>query len=118
MTFGERLKELRIEKGLTQNELGKIFNMQRERLSQYETNKRQVDDKTKILFAEYFKVSIDYMLGRTNIKNYELNIDSEILELLNCYKNIQILRDVNKLTDTIKQEVIDFIEFKRRRLNA
>jgi len=114
MTFGEKLKELRIEKGLTQKEFGKIFNMQRSRLSQYETNKRQVDDKTKTLFADYFNISLDYLLGRSNIRNPELlNIDSDIQKLLSNTKSIEMLKDFNTLPDIKKQEVLKFVKFQK-----
>jgi transcriptional regulator with XRE-family HTH domain len=66
--LGERLKELREEKNLSQTELAKHFNIARSTYSQYESNTRAPSDDIKIKFAEYFNVSIDYLLGLTNIK--------------------------------------------------
>ncbi len=41
------------------------LNMSQNTISRYETGERQADYKTLILFADYFNVSIDYLLGRT-----------------------------------------------------
>lgn len=68
-TFGERLKLLRSERNLTQEELGQHFKMKKSRISQYELNKRQADDELKKSFADYFNVSLDYLLGYSDIRN-------------------------------------------------
>lgn len=69
MTFGERLKELREDKGLKQHEIADILGVGRPTIAGYETKGKQADhDKLKIL-ADYFNVSIDYLLGRTDVKN-------------------------------------------------
>lgn len=65
-TFGTRLKALRLEKGLTQEELGKQLGKTKNNISQYERDARQTDDETKKRIAEIFNVSIDYLLGVTD----------------------------------------------------
>lgn len=67
--IGNRLVELRKEKGLTQEELAKALNISRSALSLYEIGKRDPDTETLKKIAEYFNVSIDYLLGRTDIPN-------------------------------------------------
>ncbi len=47
------------------------LNMSQNTISRYETGEREADYKTLILFADYFNVSVDYLLGRTN--NPEIN---------------------------------------------
>lgn len=66
MIFIFRLKALRKQKGLTQIRLAIELNMNQNTLSRYENGLRQADYKTLILFADYFGVSIDYLLGRTD----------------------------------------------------
>lgn len=61
-----RLKELRKKKGLTQLRLAMELNMTQNTISRYETGEREADYKTLILFADYFGVSIDYLLERTD----------------------------------------------------
>ena len=114
-TFGERLRGLRIEKELNQEEFGKLFNMPKSRISQYETNKRQADDQTKKLFADYFKVSLDYLMGRSDIRTPEaLTLDEELQQLLSNPDTLVAFKDFNNLSDTDKQEIINFIKFKKQ----
>lgn len=44
--------------------------MNQNTISRYETESREADYKTLILFADYFNVSIDYLLGRTDNPNF------------------------------------------------
>ncbi|MCR4888520.1 MAG: helix-turn-helix domain-containing protein [Ruminococcus sp.] len=61
-----RLKELRKSKNMTQQRLAIELNMNQNTLSRYETGERQADYQTLILIADYFNVSIDYLLERTD----------------------------------------------------
>ena len=61
-----RLKDLRKAKKLTQQRLAIELNMNQNTLSRYETGERQADYQTLILIADYFGVSIDYLLERTD----------------------------------------------------
>lgn len=63
MEFKERLKELRLEKGVTQIQIAKIVNMSKMAISHWEKgNSEPSIDQLKIL-ATYFDVSIDYLTG-------------------------------------------------------
>lgn len=61
-----RLKELRQRKGITQLKLAMDLNMNKNSISRYENLERQADYKTLIAFADYFNVSVDYLLNRTD----------------------------------------------------
>lgn len=82
MTFGDRLKELREKHGLTQEQLAKILNITRSTVAGYETKRKQPDyEKLKIL-ADFFNVSIDYLLGHTDIKNNtKQNLNNDIIRI-------------------------------------
>ncbi len=64
-----RLKELRKQKNITQLKLAMDLGMNQNAISRYETGEREADYKTLIAFADYFDVSLDYLLERTNDKN-------------------------------------------------
>ena len=64
-----RLKELRKKKGISQLKLAMDLSMNQNTISRYETEERQADYKTPIKIADYFNVSIDYLLERTNNPN-------------------------------------------------
>ena len=61
-----RLKELREKKNISQLKLALDLNMNQNSISRYETGAREADYKTLIAFADYFNVSIDYLLERTD----------------------------------------------------
>lgn len=61
-----RLKELRKKRHISQVRLAIALNMNQNSISRYETGEREADYKTLIAFADYFNVSIDYLLGRTD----------------------------------------------------
>lgn len=61
-----RLKELRCKRGITQLKLAMDLGMNQNNISRYESGAREADYATLILFADYFHVSIDYLLERTD----------------------------------------------------
>ena len=61
-----RLKELRKKRRISQLKLATDLNMNQNTVSRYENMERQADYKTLILLADYFNVSLDYLLGRTD----------------------------------------------------
>lgn len=65
--IGERLSELRLDSGLTQEELAKILKINKHSISSYERNKSEPPDSIKIMISKYFNVSVDYLVGITSI---------------------------------------------------
>ena len=63
-----RLKELRKEKGISQLKLAMDLSTNQNTISRYETGEREADYKMLIKLSDYFDVSIDYLLERTNNK--------------------------------------------------
>lgn len=71
MDFSERIKELRVENGMTQEEVGKIIGVKRYSVYSYEKGLNYPEVRGLIILADYFKVSLDYLVGRTD--NPEVN---------------------------------------------
>lgn len=61
-----RLKEVRKKKNISQLKLAMDLDMNQNSISRYETGEREADYATLIRFADYFNVSVDYLLGRTD----------------------------------------------------
>lgn len=61
-----RLKELRTKKHISQVKLAMDLGMNQNSISRYENGEREADYETLIAFADYFGVSVDYLLGRTD----------------------------------------------------
>ncbi|HBH0416362.1 helix-turn-helix domain-containing protein [Clostridioides difficile] len=66
-TFGERLKKLRTEKKITQQELATILNINKSSISRYEKDQQIPEIKLLETIADYFDISLDYLLGRSDI---------------------------------------------------
>lgn len=107
ISLPDRLKELRKSKNLTQTELGKILGVGKTTISMYETNNSTPNDEIKLKIADYFNVSLDYLLGKTNIKNYTDNNNATIA--------LHSDTDYDDLPDEAKKEINNFIEFVRQK---
>lgn len=105
--FTNRLRELREEKNLTQEQLSNIFNVARSNIGKYENG--EVDLSTELLmkYSDFFECSIEYILGITNDKtktfNAENYIDKEYISLFRDSK-------AKKLTPEKIRKIIDFIQ--------
>ncbi len=89
MTLAERLKQLRKEKGLTQEQLGKVIGVQKQAIWKYENgNVTNMKSSTIKTLAEYFNVSPSYLMGYTNVRNPETQENLSEFEL----KAIELLR--------------------------
>lgn len=64
--YFKRLKDLRVDNDMTQKELADIFGISQQTLSDYEKGKYDLPNDLLIKYADYFKVSVDYILERTN----------------------------------------------------
>ncbi|WP_342471601.1 helix-turn-helix transcriptional regulator [Metasolibacillus sp. FSL H7-0170] len=64
--FGKRLKALRTGKKISQKEFGRIFGLAESTIGMYERDERRPDFELLNKFADYFEISTDYLLGRTD----------------------------------------------------
>lgn len=112
MIFSERLKELREKKSVTQQDLADYLGVGRPTVAGYETKDKQPDyDKLKQI-AEYFKVSVDYLLGITDICDpYYLN-DTQQQHKKACRS-----LDVSDLPEEAVKQVEEYIELLRLKYN-
>lgn len=98
MTFGECLKKLRQEKEITQEALGKIIGVSARMIGYYESDTHfPKDAESLIKLAEYFSVSLDYLLGIDENRNY-----NSLLKFNNNY---------NKLPSKGKRDADEYILF-------
>ena len=64
--FQDRLVHLRLEKKMNQSQLAEAMGLSRSAISMYETGRREPDFETLELLADFFNVSIGYILGKTD----------------------------------------------------
>ena len=66
VTFGERLKQLRLENNLTQETLAEKLQIVKSTITKYEKNTREPELEILIKIADFFETTTDYLLGRTD----------------------------------------------------
>lgn len=95
--FGDRLKELRKSQGLTQEDLATAINVSRQSIGNYENYSVYPDLDTLVKIADFFNVSTDYLLCRTN-KKFNLNLSNNDSEefILNFHKLLESYKILKK----------------------
>lgn len=68
MTLGSRIQELREEKNISRKSLAQVLEISYSAMSKYETNERFPEKEMLVQLADYFNVSIDYLIGRSDIR--------------------------------------------------
>lgn len=64
----QRLRDLREDRDLNQTEVAKMLGMSQTGYSKYETGENDIPTAVLIKLADFYDTSIDYLLGRTNVK--------------------------------------------------
>lgn len=78
MTIGERIAQLRKSRSMSQFQLAKTLNIATSTLGMYETNKRKPNMEMLEKLADFFGVSIDYLLGREISDKSNIDLDKAI----------------------------------------
>lgn len=100
-----RLKLLREEKNLLQEELGKVIGVSGRAIGNYEKGTRDMSTEIVIKLANFFNVSTDYLLGKSNERNQKNDINSELIKIGLS------LKDYNPPTAEQKKQIEEFAKF-------
>lgn len=100
MSFGSRLKELRIERNSSQKEVADEIGISITAISQYESDSRFPNEEMLKRLCMYYKISSDYLLGLTDTKHAPLSKE-EIKEKMVSSKEMDFIVD---LIDMIKNK--------------
>ena len=71
--FSTRLRELRLNKGLRQEQVAKLIGVNKSAISTYENDTRQPSFDILVRLANLYRVSTDYLLGQTNTRSVDLS---------------------------------------------
>lgn len=104
-----RIKFLREEKGIYQKDLAKLLNVSIPAINYYENEKRAMDTETASILANYFGVSIDYLLGKSNVRNTStIDFSKDELHIaLSAEDKGYISEDVKKAIENYAKFVIE-----------
>lgn len=101
-----RLKLLRTENGESLEKIAKYLNVTIQTISNYENEKRDMTPDTILKLADYFGVSTDYLLGKSDVKNPEKK-DNDLLDLASMGFNAD---SYTPPTSTQKEQIKGLLE--------
>ena len=100
MNFGERLKSLREDNDEKQKDIAKLLFVSANMISAYELGKHfPKNEKSLITLAEHFNVSLDYLLGYSNVPKYE---DIRIIDVSGL--NNEDISAVSTIVNSLKKK--------------
>ena len=115
LTIGERLKDLRVERRLTLEQLAAEVGISKSALGKYESdNGKDISPYSILLLADYYGVSCDYLMGRTETKNHP---NTALHELHLSDASIDVLK-TGKFNHRLLSELICHKDFQRFMLDA
>ena len=115
LTIGERLKDLRVERKLTLEQLAAEVGISKSALDKYESdNGKDIRPYSILVLADYYGVSCDYLMGRTETKNHP---NTALHELHLGDASIDVLR-TGKFNHRLLSELICHKDFQRFMLDA
>ncbi len=111
MRFGDRLRELREERDITQKKLGELINVSTRVIGYYEANDRFPRDENVLkTIADFFNVSVDFLVGRTDIRNFSDDFVAE--------SKIPYNLDLKGLPEEALKKVEDYIDLIKTKYNS
>lgn len=113
-SIGSRIKVLRIKRGLSATALADKLGISRSIISKYENNHRKPGRAILFLLSDFFGVSIDYILCRTDMPNID-GISKKISssDFVKYVDYIEILKDAG-MADISPGELREVIEFTKK----
>lgn len=107
-----RLKELREENGIKRSVLARTLHINAGTIANYENEIRQAPYEYLILFAEYFDVSIDYLLGREEKNSWKIKLDGALTEA-----ERRLIDDYRRCSPTAKERILEYAQLWKDREN-
>lgn len=106
-----RLKELRMRKGLTQKGVAEALNIARNTYNQYETGKRAPDIETLCRIANFFGVSVDYLVGHVEEARRVIKRTIPVLGTIPAGVPMEAIEDIIDYEDLSPEEAADSHEY-------
>lgn len=113
--FDDRLKNLRKSRGLSQLEISKHLGLKPRTYVSYENNEREPDSQVLIKIAQFFDVSIDYLLDfNANSQVSVPFITKKELQIIKAYRNQpDMQKAVNKLLGIAESPPLQIVQTKK-----
>ncbi len=102
--FCKRFKKLRVDSGYTQEQLGKLLNVTKVSICNYEKGNRMPSIDTLVVIANLFKVDLDYLIGTDN---YVVSEDDEHYGIRMATEEIELVKELRKHNDLYNSLIDD-----------
>ncbi len=102
VNYGANIQSLRAARNITQKNLAEILGISRAALAHYESNRREPDLTTLCKIADFFDISIDYILDRTQNEKINTNINIPLLSTTTSIEKNNIDYDKNNIEKYIE----------------
>lgn len=106
--FADRLKELRKSRNITQTDFARSFHISNGTIGNWESGKREPNLETMQKIADYFNVTVDYLIGRSDNHSDQNPLDRQLEGI-----DFALWGEVRDLTDDEKRDIIEFVKFKK-----
>ena len=117
MSFGSRLKELRIEKGFSQKEVAGDMGVSITTISQYESDSRFPNEDMLRRLCLYYKITSDYLLGLTDTKHAPLSKDEAKTKMVSS-KQMELISELIDMIHNPEEKTTGrMIDNDRKRYN-
>lgn len=107
--IGQKLKAIRTEKKIKQSDVATFLGCARTTYTQYETGASEPDIDTINKLADYYEVSVEYLLGRTESPTSPTVTENDL--------KVALFGGSGKVTDEMWEEVKNFAEFVKKKNN-
>lgn len=112
MNFSANLKQLREEKGMTQQDLANVLQVSRSTVAGYETKNKQPDYEKLLKLSHYFGVSIEYLLIGSE-EEPELPPTRIELERNRSSERLAMLEEFDKLSRPTQKKAVEIVHLLR-----
>lgn len=120
--MSNRIRELRKEKKLTQEELGVLLGVKRTTITGYEIGQIDPSSDKLVKLSELFGVTADYLLGRTAIRNPKesgsVDVAVKLRQIIDSLSEVEIRFDGMVLNDMQREILEDFLMVALRSMKA
>lgn len=101
----KNLKKLREEMGMSQAKLAEQFSLTQQAIYKYENSLSEPDFNTLIRMADYFNISIDYLIGRTDNRNIMTSSDITPYEMKHLERFRRLPKDSQQQLDVFLESI-------------
>lgn len=113
MSFSEQLKEIRETNDYSRKDLAAAVNVSTAAISNYENGNREPDIKTLIRISEYLNVSVDYLIGQTDVNVHPNDMKKIYYKDISTGQLLNKLLNLNNTSRRLLVEMLDCIETRQ-----